>query len=512
MQNQSPYNILYIAALSFVMLLPWTFMQLDIRVSADAAYLFTGAQSFLHGLPMKEYYFDNNPPLCYLIYLPAVFLSALGIPPYLAITIYSFALIALAALSLALSLHHKSSYDGLDKLLIFCGFLLGVTFIPLQEFGQKDHFIAIALLAFLLLQRILPSSTGVTKIIIIAGLALWTPFILIKPHFGLLPALLIAYDFYKSKNLLIIFRADFICLAIGTLLYAFITAYFFPDYISDILPLAMELYVPAPIGANTTKHALVFLGVGIALAMMLWCDDKLKDKDDKILFAVMTIAATIPFWIQNKGFTLHMLPIIPFLVISILFAMRQIIPDIIGGTYLIKSALIMILIFGCGYLTTAVQRKPATHTMYAQSPLAKLIQEKAGDQPFVFESYSTNIFYSQALYLENTIGSRFSSFWLLSSIAPIEDKDKKRAYLNDFCNMLADDLERFKPKLVALREDEEGENLLTVSFLEHERVQDVWKKYRRDGEFTLHESDMGDFFEKDKSKQTFGLYILTEDE
>ncbi|MBI3442113.1 MAG: hypothetical protein HY052_09995, partial [Proteobacteria bacterium] len=64
----------------FLCALPWLFFHIQSAVHGDVAFLSMAAQRVLAGQRMVDAYFDNNPPMSYLIYIPAALLSKLGIP------------------------------------------------------------------------------------------------------------------------------------------------------------------------------------------------------------------------------------------------------------------------------------------------------------------------------------------------------------------------------------------------------------------------------------------------
>lgn len=493
-------------------LLPWLMMQLDTRIPGDAAFLFTGAKYFAQGLSMKEYFYDNNPPMCFLVYLPAVLLNALGLSAPTAITLYTMALIAISTAFIFYFVSRNALYTALDKSIIMSGFLCAVTLLCFPEFGQKDQFIAIALVPFLLAQQHITEKKGKPDVISFLCLIFWLPFILIKPHYGLLPAGLIAHRIYKNKTLNPLRHPDAVCLALGCIFYAAVCVTFFSDYIFEILPQAFSLYAVNNVGFQTTKYALALLFVcSTLLAILLMSNDSKEKKESFLLFPAAAILTTLVFWIQNKGFSLHLLPVFPFSLISVMLVLKQFMPSTYGKTMTRFCALLMLLIFSLGYATQISLGKIPSHKDYAGSSLAKIIKEKAGDDAYFFQASSTNIFYTQSLYLDNKIGSRFSSLWLLNNIS-YAPEDKQEAELNALYDMVAQDLHRFKPRLIGLIAPKENRTELGETFKHNENLEKEWQNYTRNGSITLTKNEFHDFlYNRDENASvTYNLYVRSD--
>lgn len=509
--DQKKYLFAFTLA-AFALLLPWLYFVIQLRIPGDAAFLFTGAQHILAGHAMSEYFYDNNPPMSFLIYLPAALLNQLGIPPAVSILSYTMVLIVLCYGILLICLSKWKDIPPYITAIIIGGYLTGITTLCTQEFNQKDQLISIALMPFLFLQLTITYKHDLPKAFVIIALAFLTPFILIKPHYGLLPTALLVHRYIKNKSIKeCILAADTIILALGCIIYGIAILMFFPDFLSKTLPMALKLYVYDTLGLKTTQTSIAFIiFAGILLSLALYSKPENRPKSFPLLFfPVMLILSTIPFWVQNKGFGLHMLPMLPFLLTSIAQTVYLYIPH----TTLKKATpfLPLTVIILLGYAMMGMQNKVSTHEDYKNSSLAKIIHEKAGKGSFFFETYSTNIFYTQTLYINNTIGSRFPSLWFLSNIGALPAKEKNRL-LDKFCTMMAEDLQRYKPKLIGLldHDNDPHQNLMDVSFKRHAALQEQWKHYKYDSTITIKRSELSDFFKKEQTEVTYNLFVRKE--
>ena len=132
-------------------------------------------------------------------------------------------------------LRQESGLRGPAYWAIIFGYLIPVTLFMQVEFGNKDHLIAIVLLPFLVAQLNIDYKTTHTAPIYWAIFILATPFILMKPHYGLLPACMLGYRFFTGRRFKVLLDADFQCLAVGAMLYLAITLVWFNDYVTDVL-------------------------------------------------------------------------------------------------------------------------------------------------------------------------------------------------------------------------------------------------------------------------------------
>ncbi len=362
-------------ALFSLFLLTWVFFQTHIRIPADGAWLMLAAEKFLNHIPMGEGYWDNNPPMSYMIYSPVIWISdLLNADKVLSYTLYTGGLLFLSFWSLNSFLNY---YKSDTKNILLIGYLISITFIPLAEFGQKDHLIAMMLPVFILAQYALTMSHSSSKFKIHTALILSTPFLLIKPHFGLLPVLMLAHRLYKKRSLSILKDPDFIYLSIGTLLYGSVTLIFFPEYIKEILPLAVDLY------ASIVSERIVLIGGGfglfsLCLLVFMWAQDShTKEKEIGFLFAFMALLSLIPVVIQAKGFSVHLLPIFSFLLPATLLCLWSFITRPLQKHHTIFSmgfAFILILAL-YGLTFTSERTKTLNVETYTHTPFAALFMK-----------------------------------------------------------------------------------------------------------------------------------------
>lgn len=495
-----------------LMLSPWILAQTHIRVPSDAVWLSYGAEHALLGHAMSAHFFEINPPPSFLVFIPAVFLKWLGIPLWQGITLYAG---ALSLLCLAFCTYFLSFWKlyPVQRYAILASYALAITVPASLEYGQKDHLIAIALLPFCLAQISISRADPVRTWIRLACLILLVPFIMIKPHYGLLCTAILAHRLYKNKSLKIMLHSDFLVLAITTIGYLLLIFYAFPDYLSDILPPALMMYVQI-----TGEHALLAFSVAVLtmplfLLVLSWPDGRTTEsgsdvrnqsKNDlqKLAFTLsaLGILSALPYILQGKGFSLHLLPYLAMTTPAIMATLLLHIPQSKQTALWAGAITLGVLAL---LATSSTAEEEYTHDYYRNHPLKTVLlpevqstTENAGETqtektPFYIESISTNIVLSLPEYLPLSYASRFCCNWF-SGILPLLDEEHKNKYLPLFGDYIAGDINRFKPEVMLFLNKPE-EPMILSTFADHTAFQEALSYYKEDGLYIDHDLNRIDF-------------------
>lgn len=475
-QQQIIYSFLIIAAF-----IPWLILHLDASMQADAIWLSYSAEQFLAGRALSEYYFDTNPPMCFLVYIPVIMLKSLGFSLWNSHFIYTFTLNIFSIAAVALFLRR---WDITQPFRIICvgAYALGCTILVSTEYGQKDHLIGLALLPFVLAQLSLgKTSTKSQKYFAVFTLILLTPFILIKPHYGLIPCVAIAYRFHQSRTISAVFREDFFILAIGVLAYAAIIFIYFPDFIDVVLPISLSLYVASAGAAykhQATLMSLFFAGLLLAFTLL---SDKARREEKELccILAVMAGLCVIPYWVQQKGFALHYLPVIimvsvtTFSVAWLYIRNMPIFKQKLG----LYAFILLIVIAGVFYQPP----EERTKDYFIGSALLSDFEINKGEAFFI-ENNSTNVSQTLAAYNGLTHASRFSANWFTFSDIWLLPEQERSALFQQLGNYIAADIQRYKPETMVFIDDERFPSYLN-SFAKHDGFQQQMSLYTAASEY-----------------------------
>ncbi len=505
-----PYIVLSVA------LLPWLHLQLSAITPGDAAFLIHGARQLLNGHSMVDYYYDTNLPMSFLVYTPIMLLEqVLHIPAYMVSNIYTLIVIIIALISMRLSLRLDKDLSPNTKFLALSSAALAMTIPIITEFGQKDHLIAIALIPFIIAQRSITQNPNNQKIGTLVTLCLFTPFILIKPHYGLIPTAIILHRFITQKRLNTAFDYDVVSLAIGTITYITYTYTFHFDFIDEILPMAYGLYASQPISNDTILNACIFFAFttiiyGIIKFTSTKTDKEEKEKELALFFSIAAALSIIPFGLQNKGFSLHLIPTIVLLVTSLGIYLNVIIQKRIPT--IASTIVFSLLLYGYIYGTYLSRGYPVTHKNYQKSDIAKIIEKHTDDYDSLFiEDNTTCALFTSALYTNNIIASRFPSMWGINGALSINNENEKIETLDYFGKLIADDFNRFKPKAIFFMLNRDQKSPLQVIYDKHEPFQDALSNYKY--EETIEIDDIYPCYRgEEKEDKTLLLKIYTREE
>jgi hypothetical protein len=287
------------------------------RTDVDVAWLLTLGEKMVGGQRPYVDFFEANPPMSILLYLPPVFLGRItGIAPD--VLVNAFVLTA-SALSLALSgrILARTIDDRavLWKLGLAAAFVL--TVLPMGVFDQREHIAVIAILPFLALS--VARSEGGQVGLTFAGLAGLGCGVAMatKPHFALIagPPVLIAAWRLRSWRPLLAVEIWTASLVVG--LYALALVIVFPAFLS-FLPIVRETYLPVrrPLSMLLTLPAMPIWAVLAGLTFWTAASRRGSMWASAALLAASAGGAA-SFLIQAKGWPYHSYPMLALSVLAL---------------------------------------------------------------------------------------------------------------------------------------------------------------------------------------------------
>lgn len=451
-------------------LIPWLWLQAGVAIPADMAWLSMAAEKFLDGQRLTEAFHDNNPPLCYLVYIPVALLTAVGVPLWTAGFLYALGLFVVFAVLLAIILVRGHGLGGPALWAVMAGYVIPLCLLMQVEFGNKDHLIAAALLPFVMAQLCVGRDTNLPRAVMWMTFILAVPFLLMKPHYGLMPACILALRFIRGRGFRVMADPDFTVLAAGTIIYTAIVMFWFDDYVRDVL-VAVGLGIYAGIIFNHTVviAAAMVLFSACLCVLAYFVPQDVGHRRVFIALSLLSLVSIVPFAVQLKGFSLHMIPTMVLMLPAAILALVTYCGRTDG-----KQMLLVLCCVAAGYGFT-IMHPPATHDDIRQATLTRYVAERSGLSGFLMQDSTTNIAMRIAVYSGYTHASRFSSLWFIPAISG----GSNPALTESYGRMMAEDLERFRPGIVALYEESEpAEDVLAV-FDGHPAFQQAWAQYRR---------------------------------
>lgn len=466
------------------------YFQFQYSINADNAALLEFARRLLAGGISGVDFYDPNPPLSILTYVPAVLLAEIyGLPLWHSLTLYGLALIVISALLSCLILRRFTFLEKEEASLITAMFLIGAVFIGNIFFAERDHLIAIGLLPLLLAQFAINKKYAIPAAVLYPALVLGAVAVLIKPHFGLMPVLMIAHRALQERKLKSIFKIDFIILAIATLAYGAICFIFFRDYIFSQLPDAMNFYVQltSPESLKTLLIPAASAATLLMVATLIFCSPGPK-RDLVLTLNIAAFCFIIAFAAQLKGFYYHLIPAILFLFVAVTALLAKILKNY--RPLLLVWLPLALLIF------TPVRPAFPTHEEYKSLPLSQILSGCVQPCSFLVVNDHAFMAYETALYSNSFHASRFISLWFEPMLAcgyaghnpALTGSELDRLYTK-YARMVTEDIERYNPSVLILTKTPDicpDDHELPFDFGEffgnYEPFANEWRNYRFDQE------------------------------
>ncbi|WP_026781883.1 hypothetical protein [Pleomorphomonas koreensis] len=229
--------LLALAAMAFQAFMP---------TKDDISWLITNAEALLDGKELYKDIIETNPPLSVLLYLPAVLVERLvGVRAELASIVFT-GVIGLAIARMARRRLDAAGVEGGGPLEAAVALVFLV--LPVGAYGQKDHVAALIALPYFIDLVLLAERKGRMSVAagVLAGLC-----VAVKPHFVLavlFPCFgLTAWVWWTEGRLSlapILNRANVTAAAVAVLFQGLVYL-LFPAFFRVVLPIVLEIYVPA---------------------------------------------------------------------------------------------------------------------------------------------------------------------------------------------------------------------------------------------------------------------------
>jgi hypothetical protein len=514
------------AALLALILLPWAVVQFNQSLNSDGMWLLEAARRLLAGGTMAGNAYETNPPLSIVIYYPPVLFSQLtGFFLPHAYFLYAVIILLLSAGALWKILAKNPVSSPALNAAITAAFILGNTVLSSIYFGERDQLLGMALLPFVLIQIGLTFSwPRPHRILFWSVLICGAALILLKPHFGLLPALLLLHRALHQRRLTLWKDPDFICLSLATAGYLLFIFTYCRDYVTIIFPDVVSLYLPEK------KHIVVlesaFYIIVIASFFFL-CYALPIEKHRGNLTAFLFFCALIciiPYWVQMRGFHYHLLPAQAFFLTALACMMQNILAP--GAGEQRAAIAVTLMAAALSYSLSLPNPGIPTHKTYGISTLGKQLDAcKDPHCSFFMFNNSLEAIHQIAFYAGHYHASRFPTLWFLPGLVRAQDwlDHEQPSPLNQkqvdtlktkYARMIAEDFNSGKPELAFIGHfrvlDDKDFDFIDY-FSSDPDFAASWHPYRKTSSFTL---DMLDYYpdsnmqyeDRDQTLLTFDVY------
>lgn len=285
--------------------------QLNTMVIPDIGWYLHSAERYLDGgILYRDIFVEVNPPLGFFLTLPAVVLAEISeLSPTTTFAIYVYAIVAISLAAVWRLLRSDPCLSGTQRngllLLTATVYVIG----PGNQFGQREHFLILFSLPYVLffarhLARQTQSRYSSFAIGLAAGVGL-----ALKPHYLLVPVALEVYRIARGGCLRGIASAHHLGILLSLIVYGVVLLTVTPDYLTRILPYAMEVYNVAyrnPLWINLLRFETVALPLGAALHIATRARQRAPWTGDVLFIA--SACLFVAYVVQMKGWDYHLYP------------------------------------------------------------------------------------------------------------------------------------------------------------------------------------------------------------
>ncbi|MBF0623449.1 MAG: hypothetical protein HQL82_01440 [Magnetococcales bacterium] len=428
-----------------------------IPIHHDVAWSLFAAQRMLEGGRYVSDIFDMNPPLIYLLFMPGPALEKLLPLDSYQITVYWIGLLVLVSAvlwypQLLRILQGKRRLAGWVTLGLALTLMLGPGF----DFAQREHFIVILIMPWLV-GFAGEDPAGASRVTVGSCLAMVFAALgfAIKPYYLLLPAALLFIQVVRRRSVAPLLDPHLAILTLTGLLYLGFAAVFHPEFFA-MVKMTRETYfgLDQPV-RNLFDHPL---WVTVLVPAAAWFLPQLRPvRRVSLLLAAAGILAVIPYFIQLKGWSNHLLPVFLLLQASLMVMALEAIGrlGVTEDRRTVRFGLAGLLLLLVFLLT--VHPSGGKHFFRSLGPewrdneVTQAIRTLAPGANLALFSTDIHLMMSLFYYSGGGLGQRWCTLSVVPGILKLRatgNQELADHYSRMIRRMMVEDLERYRPALV----------------------------------------------------------------
>jgi len=467
------------------------YLQINIFIYKDVSILSHTAALMLEGQTYAHDIFEPNPPIIFYLHIPPIILAKLtGIKIIYCLRLYLIALILLCVVCSHFLFTKLFKQVSMLNYLMSYALAFILLFLPAEQFGQREHFLLILTIPYLLLAAYrLDGGTVKTSFAVLIGIMAGIGFS-IKPFF--LPTLLLIELFfiYRKKSIFGWFRVESTIAALIILFYGLAVIFFFPDYWQIVLPLWMPYYkgIVQPWGGVLSSPLFLLSCVAMVSSWFVKpCDPY---KGIKIIFSLALLGYLITFLIPRVDWYYHIIPALSIACLYFVLIFGELLDKTTkSSTPIVEMALIGILalmVFSMPILNGVTLTSRSIVYAHSDSPFKKLItflNQHGPNNSYDFFSM-THLLYNLEFYSTSSyVGSfPFCGWEYNRSSLKNHSMAYQREMLPYILNILSHDLDDKKPRFVII-DIPSSENYLNnridypKKYSQNKNFKEAWSHY-----------------------------------
>jgi hypothetical protein len=287
----------------------------------DVSWGLTMAEKIVNGQQLYVDVIETNPPAAMFLYVVPAWLA--GLAGVRAEFVVGVLVLFAAALSLWLAgriLVSAKLLADRDGWLLATIAAVALTVLPAATFGEKEHIALIVFLPFLAAS----ASRAAGRLLdlpmaIVAGIGAGIA-VVVKPHFAVAIIATATASAVCARSWRPLFAIEDWTAAAVAITYGACVCLAYPQFVSDVLPLVVTVYVPVKvdfwrfvIAPGTTLWLL-------ALGLIVWLKRGAALKPPFCLLLAASFGFAISYFVQRKGWPYHSYPMLALAVIALAIA------------------------------------------------------------------------------------------------------------------------------------------------------------------------------------------------
>jgi hypothetical protein len=423
-----------------ILLLAFVFYAIQPLLS-DVSYFVAADQRILGGaIPYRDI-LETNPPLAFWFTLPPVWLAGImGLPAETVFVVYALAINA-GVLFFVWHLHgsdSKNNYDRKELLII----LTAVTCFGMSfGFGQREYFLTLLLLPYITsvasrvdgktihpyLQVLLGLITGV-------GLAF-------KPYFLAIPLLVEAFHLYETRNWKVVLRIDIFIMAGVMLVYPLLAWWQYPEYFSDILPMAQLTYEAYQISLHDLvwKSAFILFSI-ITIDIAVLVVMRGVRAHGYYVWLCAAFGGLLSYFAQAKGFPYHLVPALTFILTAFFLSVKDLPRPLLRWVSYV--GFVLCVLYGLADYASQQKLRVAAYD--------ELLNGAQPKRMMIFTSDIGMAFPFMPAHKIEWVG-HFQSFWMMPAVSQgLISGAQAEVFVEKIGAMTGADLEKYRPDYVII--------------------------------------------------------------
>ena len=424
-----------------------------LTTNLDVSWGLTMASKVLNGEHLYVDIIEVNPPATVFLYIVPVMLGRLsGLSAEFFVNALVFIAVALSLL-LAYQILRRSRIDYDNPWILATTVAAALLILPMHDFGEREHIALIAFLPVLASMAIRAKKDKPDLLMLIVIGICGGITVIIKPYF-VVPIVCIAVTAaLHARSWRPVFAMENWIAAGILIVYAAVVVIAYPQFISDVIPMVLTVYVPIRIPFSMMLIAFSTPIWITALVLTVLLKRRAILAPPYSLLLAGSFGFFVAFFLQMKGWSYQAYPMLALMLIALIMAVleqwqREVIPTGAVRPGRLASTMATMLIAGLTVIWM--------NFMFDPTALAAAVRTVKAHPKIIALSTMEWVGFPLTRMVDGTWVGRVSSLWITAGVRFRQEnetldpatKRKLAAYAARDRAMFAEDVVRHQPDVI----------------------------------------------------------------